>query len=250
VLLIEGTLQRVLYTGFFLEHRGALHWITAAHCLEHWDELVANPAVTIEAARWLDRHTVDEARSIPVDLGMLRRKHLKSDFLDVGVVFPSSHEDRLFRANPDYHPLNEGVWQGRMTAQPEGLYVLGYPDEWRDDVQTETTEKYDLEFTAALASLPMVERLAPNSGTEPENFWGRKHCIYGRVALPEGSPGRTLTSIKGMSGGPVFSVEQTPEKRIKYRLFGVQSSWLPGSHVVRAEPIELVVELIDGTFDS
>jgi hypothetical protein len=36
-----------------------------------------------------------------------------------------------------------------------------------------------------------------------------------------------------------------PGKGVRYYVFGVQSEWLPNSRIVRAEPIEAVVELID-----
>jgi len=201
----------------------------------------ANPALV---ACWVDNHKVDAARSVPVvDLGALLDTQLKSSSRDVGVLRPASHEERLFRANPDYHPLNEAAWQGRAGVTPEGLYVVGYPDEWRLDTQTETAETYDLLFTASIASLPIVERLGPDH--DKGDFWGHENCIYGRVALPEGSPGPALNNITGMSGGPVLSVEWVSGKGVKYYVFGVQSTWLPESHIVRAEPIESVVELID-----
>jgi len=237
----EGKPYTGVYTGFLLERRGALFWVTAAHCLDDIEQHRLNPAL---AACWVDNHKDDAARSIPVvDAASMLDGGLKAPARDVGVLQPSKHEARLFRANPDYHPLDDVAWQGKGSITPDGLYVLGYPDEWRTDLQTETAETYDLMFTAALASLPMVERLSPDYGSG--DFWGRTNCIYGRVALPDGSPGPALKKIDGMSGGPVLSVQWVPGKGVVYHLFGVQSSWLPDSRIVRAEPIEAVVELID-----
>ena len=48
-----------------------------------------------------------------------------------------------------------------------------------------------------------------------------------------------------VSGGPVLGVERTPDEEVTYRLFGIQSSWLSSSRILRATPIENVIKLID-----
>ena len=181
---IDGKRHRALITGFFLEHRSVLHWITAAHCLEHVTDLLEHPRVDVLTARWVDNFPGSAGRGIPVDVRGLKTAKLRSDQLDVGVVWPSAHETSLFRANPEFHPFSEEAWARKSHAEPEGFYVLGFPDEWREDRECETDELYELSFEAKLATVPIVELLRANADTEPTGFWGRDRCIYGRVKLP------------------------------------------------------------------
>lgn len=54
-----------------------------------------------------------------------------------------------------------------------------------------------------------------------------------------------LDSTKGMSGGPILSVERDRDGKIRYRLVGIIQSFAPGQAIFRAEPINRVKELID-----
>jgi hypothetical protein len=56
-----------------------------------------------------------------------------------------------------------------------------------------------------------------------------------------------LAEIKGMSGGPVISVDRE-SGGIRYRLVGLQSEWLPSSKIIRVEKIESVVAFIEVWF--
>ena len=93
----EGKPYTGVYTGFLLERRGRLFWVTAAHCLDDIEQHRSNPAL---AACWVDNHKDDAARSIPVvDAVSMLDAGLKAPARDVGVLQPSKHEARLFRAN-------------------------------------------------------------------------------------------------------------------------------------------------------
>ena len=58
-----------------------------------------------------------------------------------------------------------------------------------------------------------------------------------------------------MSGGLIFSVEiekinESGTSSICYRLFGIQSSWLPDSQIIRATPIDKVVDYLEENIDK
>ena len=59
--------------------------------------------------------------------------------------------------------------------------------------------------------------------------------LYFDVALGAG-----VTSIKGMSGGPVFALQHVANGKLRYWLVGVQSSWLPDKRIVAVCPAPLL----------
>jgi hypothetical protein len=75
-------------------------------------------------------------------------------------------------------------------------------------------------------------------------------AFYAKVLDVRRSETETLTSIKGMSGGPIVSIERTPDSRLKYRLYGIQSQWLPNSRILKAEPVAKVAAIIRDWFDK
>jgi hypothetical protein len=244
----SGSELMELYTGFIVEHRGVPTWFTAGHNLLQIRELLSNKECSVIAARWCDNHPgLAEVRSIPIDLEGLPMKHLLEHVADVGFAWPASElEAEAWKANPDYHPLTSETWMNIENAHPEGYYVVGYPSQSRVELRSETVTEKELTFRVNPVCVPIVELLEPNPSREPNTFWAKEHCLFGRVEL--GSTG--LTSIKGLSGGPVLSIERTPEGGLKYRLYGIQSSWLPDSKIVRVEPIGLFVHVLDEILDE
>jgi hypothetical protein len=53
-----------------------------------------------------------------------------------------------------------------------------------------------------------------------------------------------IDDIVGMGGGPILSIERTPESNFAVRLAGIQVMWKPESKIVRAEPIESIVSVL------
>jgi hypothetical protein len=80
-----------------------------------------------------------------------------------------------------------------------------------------------------------VERIERREPVCKGDFWDHPTSFYGRII--DQADGDDLARIEGMSGGPLFSIERTPEGRMKFRLFGVQSSWLPEKRIIRAESL-------------
>lgn len=57
---------RIMYSGFLLEYRNYLLWITAGHVVDQILKLVKNDQYSISTIRWVDNFPVEGAESIPL----------------------------------------------------------------------------------------------------------------------------------------------------------------------------------------
>jgi len=77
-----------------------------------------------------------------------------------------------------------------------------------------------------------------------KEFWNDPKAFYGQIIpFAEGSEFQPI-SVKGMSGGPLFSVERDPSGRIGYRLYGIQRSEDKDERLIRVEPLHKILGLI------
>jgi hypothetical protein len=234
-----------MYSGFLLQRGGLYQWVTAGHVLRDLDQLRHRTDTTIRMARWCDNRTSAQDESIPTDLRSMAMVYPQK--LDVGVVWFNDHEVDLIRANTSVAPLTAKSWRYNNQAQPDGIYVVGLPKPMRHEQFSRLGRMNSYSFTAGIIALPVVRMIDPTTRDQDHEFWTHHHCLYGQVELPrlEGMP--ALADIVGTSGGPLLSIERTPGGGLKYRLWAIQSAWLPSLRVVRAEPIQLAVKLIDRT---
>jgi hypothetical protein len=250
IIKTERGFQRALYSGFLYEHRGFLFWITAGHCLDEIGEIRQHPKVEVVVARWHDKGSnIKAADAVPITLSSLGFVTAGAHGYDVGAVLPSLNAQMLFRAGGRAIPFTPESWIGANATQRQGYYILGYPDEARDDIRVETDDAHFLNFMAKAVSLATALDLPPDHFTEPPEFWGKTDSLYGRIELTDEHGIEVLEKIEGMSGGPVVSVDRE-QGGVRYRLVGIQSSWLRQSRIVRVEKFENVVALIEAWFHA
>jgi hypothetical protein len=242
----QSGIEPEFYTGFLLDYKGVLLWITAGHIIDRIKEILSNQSVEISGIRWVDQCSAPGADSIPIGRTLCCYSATEIG-IDFGAIKIQGLEADNIRACDETTPLTEEVWIGLDRAHPEGFYMLGYPKEG-----FEVTEGVDPSgqvwgvVEANLAFLP-VERIEGEDRHQlvgETRWWDRPSSFYGRICSytdPEvGQP----QDINWMSGAPVFSVEREPEG-IRYRLVGIQSSWVKSARQIRAEPIHSVVPLLD-----
>ena len=87
-----------------------------------------------------------------------------------------------------------------------------------------------------------VQRIEYDDPQVNKDLFKDRNDFYGKI-VPR-MEGSGLKTVKGMSGGPLLSIEKNGESLI-YRLFGVQKSWDKENRVVRAESIAKILELIE-----
>jgi len=244
----SGELCYEIYTGFLLHYGGQFMWVTAGHVVERLEELYDSGRVEVRSSGWFDNHPNTLAAKIPSDLKNLRKAQVDSEGMDLGVVWPRPLDLLALTSNPNNQVLTEQVWQGKSSARPEGYYLVGVPQE----LHNPTGGPVDIRGTPKLRNIQVaclpVERVEPQAGNEPRDFWEYPKAFYGRILTPIQRDTADLDNIRGMSGGPIFSIERTPEGRLLYRLFGIQSRWLPGSRVLRATPIEVLAEALEQAY--
>lgn len=242
----DGKPCQTHFSGMLFQREGILYWVTAAHCIDEIRKSEVDPSIRIETARWIDHDTRPAARGIPVDVREMLAIHVPSEMLDIAAVPLLGNTADLLRRSNTFAPLTEQVWNRNPEQVPGLLAIGGYPGEWFKGMVTEGRNTYEVTFLANHAFLPVDPVDAPPDplpGTS--EWWSRSDCIYGSVLLPADPPRLRLESIVGMSGGPAFSLEwDESHDTIRYRLYGIQSEWLPQSHFVRIERIENVPALI------
>jgi len=241
----EKQARHAIATGFLLYHREVLLWVTAGHVVDKLDEILSNPNTDVLRMRWLDGCEIPGAESVVVHNRDLMMFSACEQGMNFGVVAIAGLDETNIVNGGRVLVMTEQIWKNLHLAQPEGYYIVGYPKEWLEVRKERLTDNQVRGSAIANLACVPVERIDPPTAGQPESFWDDSEAFYGQI-LPfaddlTGQP----ESIVGMSGGPVLSIERDLDGNLRYRLFGIQSKWLPRSRKVRAEPIHKVVAMMN-----
>ena len=239
--------QYYFYTGFLVYYSDKLLWFTAGHVIDNISATIASSNFLISVMRWLDGCEVQGAEAIPVSIPQLKMKSWTSIGIDFGVIEISLLERENILANKDIAVMDGRIWNNLKLASPEGYYVVtnqGYPRIWNDFEEKRVEgNKILRSIKTNMACLPL-QPVYPPSETTDDSFWKNKNSFYGKIINYPDIPNFTIEDISGMSGGPIISIERTPESQFLYRLAGIQVSWKSDSMIVRAEPIDLIASVL------
>ena len=247
IVSVAGETRPLIYSGCLLRHNGLLHWITAGHCIDELEQIRSGDVdVEVARVRWCDNHETGAASTIPTSLDQMVWKFGEAGW-DFGVVWIMPREAELLEANPSLRPFvdSECGWGGAVV---EALIIFGFPREWvRIATAEEARGVRSMEGDFSLAGIPVKGEVPPDQrGEEP--FWGFPECYYFKLA--DQDPEQPLSSIKGMSGGPLVAVEQLSDGTRSLRLVAIQSCWLASQRVVRAVRIEGVLAYLEYVFSE
>lgn len=232
-------------TGFLFGYGRALYWITAGHVLEELELAVARLGSEALRLRWEE---IPRAigPSVPVAWEALERHRDLEGRIDLGVVKLDRNTAAILRANPSISPYRladlisrqrSGASRRRATL---GAFVVGYPRDWIETEQKAARPRR-LNFSAGPVAVP-VERVVPRDDLEDSNpFHPHAGSEFAVVSHTARRKERALGSLVGVSGGPALVVVKNRSGRPQDLLWGVQSSWLAESKMIRVEPIEWVV---------
>lgn len=246
---MAGRPQYLLYTGVLLGIRDCHFWLTAGHVVDELMKLQESPAVENVRPGLVDGYDHAHAATIPVSL---RDLHLlkPTAAVDFGFAFLREGYVAPLLANPGMRPVTPLIWRGHESSSPEGYYLVGFPNERTSLVEvSRTSTRMECRGRTQLVCLPL-ERVVPQGNEEPRGFWSHPGGFYGRLLHRTDSSGEPLSSIEGMSGGPILSIERTLQGQLKYRLFGIQATWLPRSGVLRGEPVSTIAALLEAIFSQ
>ena len=235
----------VIATGFLLHHKEILLWVTAGHVVDKLREILSDQNNDIRRMRWLDGCEIPGAESVVVHNRDLAMFSACDQGMDFGVVALTGFDEANIINGGRVMVMTDQIWKNLHLAQPEGYYIIGYPQEWLEIRQERLNDKQVRgSATANLAFVP-VERVEPPTDGQPASFWDDPEAFYGQILPFADNSTAQPDNIIGMSGGPVLSIERDSTGNLRYRLFGIQSRWLEQSRRVRAEPIHKIVAMMN-----
>ena len=238
---IEGKVQHELYTGFLLLYKENLMWATAGHIIDEIREIKSNPNVRIVRMRWLDDSKISGAESVPVHSSNFRTYSATEFGIDFGVADITGLDRENILKNNRIEIMTEQGWKNLHLANPEGYYIIGYPKEWVETNEVRLPNNRILGSVLANAACIPVEQIEYPGKHPTKEFWNDPRAFYGGMLPYSDEPGHQPENIKGMSGGPLISIERTPNREFRYRLFGIQRSWDENTRSIRVEPIENII---------
>ncbi|MGA2071527.1 MAG: hypothetical protein ABSG97_09280 [Sedimentisphaerales bacterium] len=233
-------------SGFLFSYQKRFLWITAGHVIQDIEKLFQNNECDAKHIAWIDNNEINiasDCNTIPFDYSQTRKFYIDDKTMDLGVVRLEGLHLQTILSNHSNKWFTEENWRNNNLSNPEGFFLVGYPNETKVCKNVKKSDgNYSISKISCISN--PVERIARKESDENE-FWNYPDWFFGE-ALPITKDGCTkLNDIRGMSGGPILGIETTPDGKIIYRLFGIQSCWLPESKILRATPIENVIKLID-----
>ena len=241
----DGKVSDVIATGFILEHADNLLWITAGHVVDRINEIQASSRLELRQMVWMDGCDIQGAEAVIVHDRQLLTFSTSTQDLDFGAVALVGFDKANLLRCGRVLPMTEQSWTNLHLAQPEGYYLIGYPQQWLEvRRRRKSSRMVQASATGNIVCLPMmrIERPKP---VPPGSFWRFPEGFYAQILPFADRPNGQPDDIAGMSGGPILSVERDSHAQLRYRLFGIHSAWLPRKRIIRAEPIHKVASIID-----
>jgi len=222
--------------------RGIYHFLTAGHTLREWDTLIRRGQVEVQRAALADIFglEVTSDQPIPFDFADQPRFfiHDEEEGLDFGLVALRSHYIRLLASHGIVAVFEEN-WIHQNNVEFNAYTMIGLPEEFTSSGIVGSRDNSRLLSTVAptMISVRRLDQLPEDvRRTRYPRFVGQL-----RADLP-------LSSIRGMSGGPIFGFNFGPPMR--YWVVAIQSSWLPRRRITFGCPVPVLADLIAGWTDE
>ncbi len=193
--------------------------------------------------RWADDYALEGAENVPASI---KRKDVFSTYKeeddpDFGMIRIPNLDANCLLQNNDFIPIDENIWYKYEEATPAGYYIFGYPEDLQKPLSVEKSNELKTHILKYLYCCIPVEKVEYNNAEVNKSIFKNPNDFYGKLMLPLGGDGPS--SIKGMSGSPIFSIEINDDNFI-YRLYGVLKSWDKTKSIIRAEHISKIIEII------
>lgn len=253
---IEGNEHVAFFTGSPLLYKDKYLWLSGGHVIKIIQEMVYNNSYKIRGMSWFDNYEKEDAEAIPIGNyeSLFNFSVDNKNKGDIGIVKLDELTIHNLKANKNLQWLDEHMWKNIDKAQPDGYYLVGTPYEMTKTKIERLGNKFKGKSDIYIICVP-IERVESDIQKEPKEFWDYPDFIFGKIIQVHNQDGELLQNIEGMSGGLIFSVEieninASGTSGIRYRLFGIQSSWLPNSQIIRATPIDNVVDYLEENIDK
>lgn len=239
---VKGTITVGNGSGFLMVYRDVWFLLTAGHVIEEIERLFSLPVGHASV------HLVDglgyEARyhhQYPLPYEALRRTPVgDADRIDYGLIILNDLTIEALKAN-NLKPVTPENWRN-PPEEFEEYFLVGTPQ-----------ELVGLNSRSAVADVEKVGAvLLPVTpiNTPPEHMATPFPRFYGRINLPSGdSTHPPLTTILGMSGGPIFGMNKIGERYV-YWFYAMQSGWDESSRTIAACPFKPFADHIAACLDD
>jgi hypothetical protein len=225
----EGQSHSAVMTTFVLSIAEQWFLITAGHCVVEVERATTECGYRIAECCLIDSIGLDARYRDPIPFAYEDSYPIplsEDKAFDYGVIVLSSYYRQLLEKN-NVQPLSEEVWKHQPTCV-DFYYLLGVPGE------LVTVDPGQVEITTTMYRVECLDERPPGfSETDVPVF-------YGRIELGQG-----VSSIKGMSGGPIFAFYQDNQGQLRYWLVALQSRWLPHSHYIAACPTKVLGDTLE-----
>ena len=213
-------------TAFVLSVQKQWFLVTAGHCLQKVDNCKEQGYV-IQKCYLMDSMGVGATHFEPIifTYDLAKPQYVPdSREMDYGIIPLSTYYQELLSTN-DIAPLHEEVWRIQPN-DPDSFALIGIPDEF---IQR------DNNTVGIITVLNWIDECE-----KPEHFPETKlPLFYGKIKLHSNQ-----SSVRGMSGGPIFAFEQA-KGQYRYWLKALQSSWRDQSEIVIGCPTTFLGNVID-----
>lgn len=218
--------------------RGFCSFLTAGHALKDLSTHLERGDIVVESAVLADTFGPDTISEKPIPFDLLNEARFfidnEEEGLDFGLIALRPYYVALL-AKHGIKALFEENWINQHRVEFDAYTMLGLPEEF-------VTYEQDGSELIGKVSPTMIGIKAidmPPEGTKPTTyprFIGQLH---------ENLP---LSSIVGMSGGPIFGFRYGPP--MAYWVVAIQSSWLRSQRIVFGCPLPVLAELLTTWIDA
>jgi hypothetical protein len=216
--------------------RGFCSFLTAGHALKDLSLHLERGDIVLESSVLADTFGPDTVTEKPIPFDLLNEPRFfidnQEEGLDFGLIALRPYYVALL-AKHGIKALFEENWINQHRVAFDAYAMLGLPEEF---------VKYEQDGSAGIVSPTMIGVKAldnPPERSKPTTyprFIGQLH-----EALP-------LSSIVGMSGGPIFGFRYGPPTA--YWVVAIQSSWLRSQRIVFGCPLPVLAELLATWIDE
>lgn len=199
-----------IYSGFLMNVVGLNLWVTAGHCIEHLEKLLAAPHVELLHSRFGDYHGLDakffEGYPMHYQPGMGQLLEDRPAGIDFGFIALDNLAAAAMEKN-GVMPVTMSQFLRADEVEFLGFGMLGVP--------SALTERDAVGYTYYPQMIPLRRVDPSTSPLATSNDW-----IAFQIA-----PTFKGLDFKGMSGGPIFGLRDAGNGNLSYNIVAIQSSW-------------------------
>ena len=201
----DGEIRCCIVSAFVMSIYNQWFLMTAGHCIEDIEKH-KNAGFKLIRCRLIDCLGLGATHRLPIPLDYYECAPTKMCYdpnYDYGIIFLDEYYVRLLLEN-GVTPLNEEVWE-KQPIEPDLYILMGVPSEMT---------KADPNIAYVTTTLHYVFEYPQRPDFFEET---NAPTFFGRINLSD-----QLTTIVGLSGGPIFSLKESETGELKYWLHAMQ----------------------------